>query len=224
MIPIHYQCDDFVVVEKPAGLDFHDHNGAPGLFNQVRQQLGGAELYPVHRLDKVTSGLVVMAKTAAANRQLCQAFAEGRVEKTYLALSAKKPVKKQGAVVGDMQPGRRGAWRLVRSRENPARTAFISRALRAGVRLFVVKPVTGKTHQIRVALKSVGAPILGDALYAGAPADRTYLHAWRLRLPLNGGWHSFHLLPDTGTEFFRPELGAALTDLGPIETLSWPKA
>ncbi|UTF61035.1 TIGR01621 family pseudouridine synthase [Gilvimarinus sp. DA14] len=223
MVSIVHLSDAFVVVNKPAGCDFHDDQGTPGLFTQVRQHLREEELYPVHRLDKVTSGLVVMARTADANRELCEQFRQAQVQKYYLAISAKKPVKKQGAIAGDMQPARRGAWRLARSMDNPARTVFVSSSLAPGLRLFLLKPFTGKTHQLRVALKSIGAPILGDTLYAGEPADRVYLHAWRLGFQLAGQGYVFTQTPDFGEHFMRPELPQALAAWSPPEQLSWPR-
>ncbi|MDO6747155.1 TIGR01621 family pseudouridine synthase [Gilvimarinus sp. 1_MG-2023] len=222
MFDVIWQNADALVVHKHAGVDFHTDAGAPGLFQQVKRQLNLAELYPVHRLDKVTSGLVLMAKTQTANRELCQQFAAGEVEKFYLALSAKKPAKKQGRVVGDMAPARRSAWKLLRSQENPARTAFISQAVSPGVRLQLVKPKTGKTHQIRVALKSVGAPILGDTLYGGAPADRVYLHAYQLAIVLKGQHYRWQSMPQTGELFLQAEFLQCMQALGSLDDLSWP--
>uniref|UniRef100_A0A7S2X8V4 Pseudouridine synthase RsuA/RluA-like domain-containing protein n=1 Tax=Lotharella oceanica TaxID=641309 RepID=A0A7S2X8V4_9EUKA len=86
-----------------------------------------------------------------------------------------------------MQRSRRSSWMLLRSKKNPAISKFITTSLN-GQRLFVVKPETGKTHQIRVALKSVGSAILGDPIYSpsleAAEMDRCYLHACALRLDL----------------------------------------
>ncbi|MCD8531217.1 MAG: hypothetical protein LRY66_07610 [Saccharospirillaceae bacterium] len=80
-----------------------------------------------------------------------------------------------------MTKGRNGSWMLQRSSSNPAITRFISHFdERRQTRLFLLKPLTGRTHQLRVALKSLGAAIDGDSRYAGDPADRTYLHAFML--------------------------------------------
>ena len=118
-----------------------------------------------------------------------------QVKKQYLAISDHKPKKKQGLIQGDMAKGRRGAWLLTRSQENPAITRFTSLSLGEGRRLFFLSPLTGKTHQLRVAMKSLGAPILRDALYGGSPADRVYLHAWRLSLVYGGEPWRFELAP-----------------------------
>ncbi|MDO3384118.1 pseudouridine synthase [Gilvimarinus algae] len=222
MYKLLWQSDAALVVHKFAGVDFHNHQGEAGLFTAVKCGEGLDSLYPVHRLDKMTSGLVVMAKTAEANRQLCDQFASAQVEKFYLAVSAKKPAKKQGGIIGDMVSARRGAWRLTKTRDNPAKTAFFSTALIPGHRLFMVKPFTGRTHQIRVALKSVGAPILGDTLYGGAPADRAYLHAYELSFTLAGQRERFRALPETGELFDGDAFATALARLDPA-ALQWPR-
>ena len=80
-----------------------------------------------------------------------------------------------------MEKSRRGAWKLMRSTENPAVTEFNCQSLEPGLRLFVLHPHTGKTHQLRVAMKSLGSPILGDTLYGGKAASRMFLHAWKIK-------------------------------------------
>lgn len=97
-----------------------------------------------------------------------------------------------GTVSGDMARSRRGSWKLLRSQDQAAVTHFVTSGVedpaRPGLRAFLVKPETGRTHQIRVALKALGSPILGDVRYAAAEAaekeDRTYLHAAALRVVL----------------------------------------
>ncbi|MGL5224999.1 MAG: pseudouridine synthase, partial [Aeromonas sp.] len=146
----------FLVIDKQPGIGMHDEKGEGeqvtlGLINQVKADTG-LTLYPVHRLDKMTSGLVLLARTAQANRALSMAFAARQVSKQYLALSDRKPKKKQGWVKGDMQKGRGGSWMLTRTLESPAISWFDSVPVRDGLRLYRIKPQTGKTHQIRVAL------------------------------------------------------------------------
>lgn len=177
---------DFLVVNKMTGIDMHDDAGVPGLVSRVSAFLG-QNVYPVHRLDKVTSGLVLLAKNKEATRLLSQAFADRLVKKTYLAISDRTPKKKQGWIKGDMAKGRNGSWKLLHSSDNPAVTRFQSVSLTLPRhRLYIVSPHTGKTHQIRVALKSIGVPILGDERYGGSAADRTYLHAWQLHFTYAG--------------------------------------
>lgn len=213
MYRILSQHKDFMVINKGPGLGMHDEAGEPGLVNLVRAETG-LELYPVHRLDKMTSGLLLLARTPEANRALSMGFAERRVSKQYLALSDSKPKKKQGWIKGDMQKGRGGSWMLARTLDNPAISWFDSSPVREGLRLYRIKPQTGKTHQIRVALKSIGAPILGDERYGGTAADRGYLHAWRLSFSLGGEGFDFVCPPDEGQLFLIPELHVAIAGLG----------
>lgn len=218
---------EFVVVYKKPGASFHSEFGEQGLFETVKQLEKYPALFPVHRLDKVTSGLLLMAKTPEINRQLSDAFSRRQVQKYYLAISAKKPNKKQGLIKGDMAPARRGAWKLLTAQENPAVTQFFSKSISAGRRLFMVKPHTGKTHQIRVALKSIGAPILGDGLYGDSvqseACDRCYLHAYSIAFSLGEKNYRFTELPREG-EFFGDELFiAALQEWCEPWSLPWPQ-
>lgn len=217
----------FLVVYKKPNASFHSEDGVRGLFETVKQTQGLAELYPVHRLDKVTSGLLVMAKTAAANQELVNQFKNREVQKFYLAISGKKPKKKQGLIKGDMEPARRGAWKLLATNTNPAITQFFSASLGEGKRLFIVKPHTGKTHQIRVALKSIGAPILGDTLYADAAScidiDRVYLHAFSLAFKLNGQDYRFTELPREGDFYATAEFNTAIKEFLSPWLLAWPQ-
>jgi tRNA pseudouridine32 synthase / 23S rRNA pseudouridine746 synthase len=199
-----FENSDFVVVTKPAGMNFHSETEA-GFAVRAKVLAGADELYPVHRLDKMTSGLVLLAKTKAA-AQCFGAMFEGReIEKYYLAVSLRKPKKKQGWIKGDMLKARRGDWKLATSMENPAVTRFISAPLRPHERAFLIKPYTGKTHQIRVALKSLGSPVAGDERYAdkaeAQKEDRGYLHAYALRFTFKGERLSFVLPPEEGDRF-----------------------
>lgn len=218
----------FLVIDKAPGIGFHCEELSPGLFATVKEREGLSTLYPVHRLDKVTSGLLVMAKTAAANQQLVDQFAQRLIQKFYLAISDKKPKKKQGTIKGDMEKTRRGAWKLVPARNHPAITQFFSCAMGEGKRVFLIKPLTGKTHQIRVALKSLGAPIWGDLLYGDTEsnkwADRTYLHAYSLAFTLDGEKFSYQRLPVTGHYFLTEAFLNAVHSFGDPAELPWPCA
>lgn len=218
---------EFVVIYKKPGTSFHSESGVPGLFETIKQHENFPELFPVHRLDKVTSGLLVMAKTADINRQLTEAFSQRLVQKYYLAISMKKPGKKQGVIKGDMAPSRRGAWKLMTTQDNPAITQILSKSICAGRRLFIVKPHTGKTHQIRVALKSIGAPIMGDILYGDTlqneTSDRCYLHAYSLAFSLNGKHYRFTELPREGEFFSDDFFASAIHDWREPWLLPWPK-
>lgn len=194
---------DFVLVDKAAGVSFHSEDG-PGLVVAVEQALG-QKLFAVHRLDKVTSGLLLLATSPQAAARLTAMFTERLINKYYLALSLSKPKQKQGWVKGDMQPARRGAYKLCNSCNDPALTYFLSAGfdgpatgLPEGARLFLLKPYSGKTHQLRVALKSQGAAIAGDQLYQGAAADRVYLHAYALCFDWQGERLQFVCPPTQG--------------------------
>ena len=215
------QTAGFVVLNKAAGISFHSDDG-PGLVVLAQQELG-YKLYPVHRLDKVTSGLIVLARSSAAAAQLTQLFSTHQIEKYYLALSAAKPAKKQGWVKGDMASARRGAWKLLNSQHNPAVTYFISQGFaELPFRAFLVKPYSGKTHQIRVALKSVGAAIAGDTLYQGAAADRVYLHAYALRFFLHNTEYYYVQVPTEGALYQQLGQSGALDNWAQPWQLSWP--
>lgn len=193
----------FVIALKRSGVNFHSEEEA-GFVVQMSEQLG-IPLFPVHRLDKMTSGMVIFAKNSETAAQFGKMFENREIEKYYLALSMRKPKKKMGWIKGDMAKARRGDYKLLSTMENPAITQFVSCALRTHERFFLIKPHTGKTHQIRVALKSLGSPIAGDERYAQADdarkETRGYLHAYALRFRLNGEDFSFVLPPDEGERF-----------------------
>lgn len=187
-LDIIYQTDDFIIIYKPCGLSVHKDQSEIGLTTLLAEQLGVPQVWLVHRLDKVTSGLLILALNAESTAEFFRLFSEHHIQKTYLALSNQKPKKKQGLIVGDMQKSRNGAWKLCQSKENPAITRFESVSCEPNLRLFILKPQTGKTHQLRVAMKSLGSPILGDSLYGKNTEniDRTYLHAARLQFEFKG--------------------------------------
>lgn len=210
-IPILYQDEDIVVVDKPAGMVVHPAAGhASGtlvnaLLHHVDDLSGiGGEKRPgiVHRLDKGTSGLMVVAKNDAAHEALAQQFHDRQVDKEYVAL-----------VWGEVQPGRRIDTPIGRDPENRKRMSARARRSREAVTrvvrtepltraltLAVVAIHTGRTHQIRVHLSAIGHPVVGDALYGGvhrrvpgdlkavARLERPFLHAARLafRHPVDG--------------------------------------
>lgn len=181
---------DFYIFDKPAGVSFHSEEGT-GFFASIAARYPDETLFPVHRLDRLTSGLVLIARHKSAAQQFGKLFESQQVAKTYVALSDHKPLKKQGAIIGDMQRSRSGNWKLARTKENPAITRFTSQSTailfnNKTVRLFVLKPETGKTHQLRVMMKAIGAPIIGDERYGGTPADRGYLHASTLEFLWQG--------------------------------------
>jgi tRNA pseudouridine32 synthase / 23S rRNA pseudouridine746 synthase len=217
--------EDFVIVNKSIGITIQRDGDESGLLELVAADLGLPKLFPVHRLDKETSGLVVMAVHRSSNQRLSKLFADHLVQKFYIAISEQKPRKKQGLVIGDMEKARRGSWKLVKTRRNPAITQLFSTSMLPGKRLFLLRPKTGKTHQLRVALKSLAAPILGDRRYgpADAPSDRMYLHAWQLQFEWNGELRRYQCLPEQGQWYLCEQLKSALAPWQAPELLGWPE-
>jgi 23S rRNA pseudouridine1911/1915/1917 synthase len=220
-IPLEVLHEDasLLVVNKPAGLVVHPGAGRPGgtlvnaLLGRVRDLSGvGGVLRPgiVHRLDRGTSGLLVVAKDDAAHRALVRQFASRAVEKEYLALVLGVPDQASGEI--DRPIGRdpvhrqRMSVRAPRGRE--ARTSWRIEERFDGAALLRVRIHTGRTHQIRVHLASIGHPVAGDPLYGGtrtpssrrgearaalASLERPALHAARLafRHPATGERREF---------------------------------
>jgi tRNA pseudouridine32 synthase/23S rRNA pseudouridine746 synthase len=214
---------DFLVINKPAGLDFHQSDTQASLIDLVRDQTGISELFTVHRLDKMTSGVLLLARNSDAARYFAELFASHQIQKFYLALSDKKPSKKQGAIKGGMEKGRNGSWRLVRTGGWAASTQFFSYGLGTGVRLFVLKPLSGRTHQLRVAMKSLGSPIVGDERYGGQASDRGYLHAYALEFTFANQHYSYIAPLESGDLFQSTQFQNALSALPPLSQLPWPK-
>ncbi|MGL4833991.1 MAG: TIGR01621 family pseudouridine synthase [Shewanella sp.] len=219
---------DFIVISKSANVHFHSQTGEAGVVAQLEQDRD-LKLYAVHRLDTPTSGLLVLAKTAAVAKQFTALFTAHKVQKYYLALAKGKPKKKQGWVIGDMAKSRRSMFKLLRSKDNPAITQFFSTSVGEGLRLYLLKPHSGKTHQLRVALASLGVPILGDELYGGAAADRCYLHAYSLRFGYVDSHdvvhhYSYQDVPQQGELFQQEAVLAAIAQWHEPDALPWPAA
>jgi 23S rRNA pseudouridine1911/1915/1917 synthase len=197
-LTIIYQDDDLMVVDKPTGLTVHPAPGHPRgtLVNALLaicpdlKGIGDA-LRPgiVHRLDKETSGLVVIAKSGRAHRSLSQQLKEREVEKTYLALTHGRPQPPQGIV--DAPIGRHPRQRKKMAVVEAGRAAQTRYRLRESIgryALLEVEPVTGRTHQIRVHLAHIGHPVVADATYGRRSPylRRQFLHAHRLAFRLPG--------------------------------------
>ena len=195
---------DIVVVNKPAGMVVHPAAGNPSgtlvnaLLHHVKDLSGiGGEVRPgiVHRLDKGTSGVMVIAKNDDAHKELARQFHDREVEKEYVALAwgLVQQRKRINAAIGRDPKNRvKMSTRAGRARNAVTRVTW-SRDLK-GVTLLRVAIATGRTHQIRVHLSAIGHPIVGDALYGGvhrrvphplravAKLTRPFLHAERLAL------------------------------------------
>jgi len=218
---ILYESDNLIAIDKPPHIAHHDSETEPGILSYVRylqsQSITNSfsykgRIHGVHRLDCITSGILLLAKNQETASLLSQKFRDKDVTKYYVALTSKKPKKKkQGWVKGDMITSRRGSWKLTNTRNNPAITRFFTAGvgnlntigidqtktdedLLASVILpktmILFQPLSGKTHQLRVAAKSVGLSILGDKRYGDAieaqRSKRTYLHACCLNVNLDG--------------------------------------
>ncbi len=187
---------DLVFIDKPAGVPAQPTlTSDRGALPELVGALLGAPVTLVHRLDRETSGVTVLARTSRAAAVLAEAFRTGGPEKTYLALTARPPEPREGTIALALgkDPARPGL-RRVDPTGDPAVTRYGT--LRAGpaAALVEARPETGRTHQIRVHLAAVGAPLLGDARYGGprrvgeVPVPRVMLHAARLALrhPISG--------------------------------------
>jgi tRNA pseudouridine32 synthase/23S rRNA pseudouridine746 synthase len=213
---------DFLVVNKPNNISVQNESHQSGILPILCKQLNVEKLWLVHRLDKITSGILILAKHSHSAAVFGLLFEQKQIEKYYLAISAKKPKKKQGAIKGGMKKVRDSKWMLDSSDTAVAISQFFSFSISPGLRLFLVKPLTGKTHQIRVALKSIGSPILGDQLYKGASSDRTYLHAYCIRFKYQEQPICIICPPDKGDEFVCDKTKLQVSKLAIPWALKWP--
>jgi RluA family pseudouridine synthase len=186
-VEVLYQDDEIVAAAKPAGQPAIPGRGAAaeGALNVELERELGAKLFVVHRLDKDASGLILFAKTAQAHRRLCAEFEGRRVRKSYLALVLGETTAK-GEIDSSLKQF--GSGRVgVDPKGKPSLTKFSLRAKGGGCSLLTVEPVTGRRHQIRAHLASIGHPLIGDPLYGPPPrpvggAPRLMLHALALAL------------------------------------------
>jgi 23S rRNA pseudouridine1911/1915/1917 synthase len=200
-VVVVYEDDDLLIVDKPAGLVVHP---APGhdtgtLVNALLGRAGGGDyggiagvMRPgiVHRLDRDTSGLLMVAKNDAAQHALMAQLKARRVKKTYLALvqgSVSAAVGRIEAPIG--RDARHRTRMAVVPDGRPAITGYRVRERFAGWTLLELDLVTGRTHQIRVHLEAIGHPVAGDPVYGTGTSrrgpdglERLFLHAWRLEL------------------------------------------
>src|SRR2546423_8555797 len=206
-LDILFEDDDLLVINKPAGLVMHpgaghqQHTLVNALLAHCKNLSGiGGKERPgiVHRLDKETSGALVIAKNDATHRDLARQFAARTMGKIYLALVAGTPRKATGVIDKAIarHPVHRQRMSIARRQGRSAKTAY--RVLRSSGDVSLVECTlhSGRTHQIRVHLHDLGHPVLGDKLYGGKRAGdypRQMLHAWKLafRHPRSGDEMSF---------------------------------
>jgi 23S rRNA pseudouridine1911/1915/1917 synthase len=195
-VPVVYEDEWLVVVAKPAGLVVHPAPGHPGgtlvnalLARDPAVELPGERSRPgiVHRLDAGTSGLMIVAKDAAAFDELRRMMADREVARTYLALVEGAPPKtgEIDAPIGRSERNRKMMGVVAGGRD--ARTTYRRVAAFADTTLLEVRPLTGRTHQIRVHLATAGYPVVGDTVYgrnrklaAALGLRRPFLHAAKL--------------------------------------------
>jgi RluA family pseudouridine synthase len=205
------QTPDVAAVDKaPGDLVIPDRfrKEGPTLFDRTRDALGG-ELFLVHRLDRETSGVLLFARTADAQRELSAAFEAGGVKKVYRAIVSGAPEAEGGRIDRPIAKGRKGRM-VIREGGKPSVTAWalVKRFLEHG--LVEARPETGRTHQIRVHLASIGHPISGDRRY-----DFSKIPPVAPRLALHAMSVSFRLGTRDWTieSPFPPDLSAALARL-----------
>ena len=190
---IYSHCD-FLIINKHAGINVHKTKDEKGLIDYIEDQINIRVLL-CHRLDKDTSGIMVLGKSPESTSIISQLFANKTIEKRYVAISCDAPKKKQGKVIGDLLPSRNGNYKLSKTKDNPSHTVFTSSNLIPKRRAWNLRPVTGKTHQLRVVLKSLGSPILGDKRYSKDSAQRMYLHCFHLSFTYKNNDFRFDYLP-----------------------------
>ncbi len=222
-IPLNiiHEDDDLLIVDKPAGLAVHPAPGHPShtLVNAILSHLPslaetGNSLRPgiVHRLDKDASGIMVVAKNNAAQLNLINQFKARSVVKAYVVLVKGHLTPEDGVIEAPIGRDPRNRKRMaVVTEGREARTRYHVIKYIGNYTLLEVRTETGRTHQIRVHLKAIGYPVVGDATYGvkSTYLSRQFLHACRL------GFH----LPSTGeyvefTSDLPPDLEQALKDIG----------
>lgn len=197
-LPVLYEDDQLCVIDKPAGLAVH---GAPGdtgpsvaawWLEKLGEAAGAFDVERpgiVHRLDKDTSGVLVLARTPAAQAALSAAFEARTTKKTYLAIVEGVPDRPKAVIDApiDRHPGDRTRMAIV-TRGREARTAYEVLHSDGRKALIEVHPETGRTHQIRVHLAAIGVPVSDDAVYGKRePGGRQLLHAYQLAIPHPAG-------------------------------------
>ncbi len=220
-LPVLAETPAWMALAKPPGWVVHGGSGHRwGLIEALRAARGEPELRLVHRLDRGTSGVLLVARGPAGMRRLADVFADRRMRKRYLAWTLGAPAAREGLVRSQLRKGAatpRGRGVAEDPRGKPAQTRWrlvLTKATgRGAASLLALAPDSGRTHQLRVHLASLGLPILGDPLYAPEEAhalwqaldpDGMALHAWelafedpftgarvQLRAPFPDSWRRF---------------------------------
>jgi 23S rRNA pseudouridine1911/1915/1917 synthase len=190
-LEILYEDKHCVVINKPPGVLTHskgvfnpEATVATWLSHRVKGMIG-ERAGIVHRLDRATSGVMICAKTPEALSWLQKQFSQRKTKKTYQAVVQGLPQPQQAIIDMPIErnPRKPQTFR-VGSNGKTAQTEYLVLRSNAGYSLLELKPVTGRTHQLRVHLSHIHHPIVGDTLYDGETADRLYLHAASLEIIL----------------------------------------
>ncbi|HEV8201305.1 MAG TPA: RluA family pseudouridine synthase [Candidatus Polarisedimenticolia bacterium] len=205
-LPVLYEDDDLYAVDKPEGLPVIPERIARGpCALEVATAQVGTRLYVVHRLDRDTSGVLLFAKNAAAHRHLNGEFEHRRARKTYAAVAEGRMAATDGKITAAIRPFGSGRMGVDRRRGKPCLTHYRVTGFAGKCTELLAHPVTGRRHQIRVHLHSLGHPVAGDRRY-GEPlgegstrveAERLMLHARSLavRTPAGNPVHIGSELP-----------------------------
>jgi len=186
MLDIIHQDDHIIVVNKPAGISVLPEgwdSDAPYLRHMLEDKYG--KIWVVHRLDKITSGVMIFTRTADAHRELNRQFERHEVEKVYQAIVEGVPPWDERTARHMLQTnvGRKHRTVVVHKRGKNSETRFKVLKRVRGVALIEARPKTGRTHQVRVHLSALGFPLLGDVLYGASETElieRPALHAYSL--------------------------------------------
>ena len=189
-----YRDELMLVIDKPAGIPVHAGPGGgenlEALFDALRFGLPKPPAL-AHRLDRDTSGCLVLGRHPKALRRLARLFSQGRVEKTYWAIVEGAPEKPSGTIDLPLAKTstKTGGWRMVAGTGDgkPAVTTYRTMGRSDGLTWLELRPKTGRTHQVRVHCACLGCPVLGDPVYGsgrepGAPP--LHLHSRAVALPL----------------------------------------
>jgi 23S rRNA pseudouridine1911/1915/1917 synthase len=204
-LAVIYEDEDIMVIDKPAGLTVHPAPGHPShtLVNAILAHCPGLTMSNeltrpgiVHRLDKDTSGLIVIAKNDSAREYVAAQFKSRTVTKRYLVVVRGRLSPEQGIIEAPIgrDPRRRQRMAIVEAGKE-ATTQYQVREYLDNYTLVEVSPLTGRTHQIRVHLSAIGCPVVGDPIYGtrSAHLDRQFIHAYCLgfRLPSTKQYQEF---------------------------------
>lgn len=205
-LDIAYEDADLIVVNKPAGMLVHpshcEKNGTllNAVVHHINRSNGGHHRRPglIHRLDKDTSGLIVIAKNPRAHRIICSHFHRKLVEKRYLALVDGVVINDQGTL--ESRIGRNADAKMWEARDDgkPAETRFSVIERRKDTTLLELEPITGRTNQLRIHCAEIGHPIVGDRMRNGSESRRLCLHSARLSFkhPTSGEVIDLRSLPE----------------------------